>query len=374
MFRAGNTGMGRGKKRSSPAALDLQLFAGEKTEEATPKRRREVRERGQTAKTAELGAGLILLSLFLAVPFVGKASLYRARTLLETCLGGQLLSSGFTQDSVHMAMVHLIMAAAEIVAPFILIAAVMGLVGQLVQTGFMFTLQPLKLDLKRISPLEGFKRVISRRALIELLKATGKICVVVGIVYAHVKGKLLVFPQLVIINPVEAAAIIGESAQAIGLKVGAAMTVLACLDYIYQRWEFEQGIKMSRQELKDELKDTEGDPAIRAKVREQQRQLANRRMMQQVPDADVVITNPVHLAVALKYSAAEMRAPVVVAKGQGYVAGRIKEIARQYEVPIVRNVGLARTLFAAVDIDEEIPPDLYQAVAEVLAMVYRLDH
>lgn len=351
--------------------FDLQLFAQEKTEPATPKRREEARKKGQVARTAELGTAVVLLAGFgvLSVWASGAGA-----TLMD--LAAHYLGSGLRLEpnvgSVQGLFLDLVLGAAMVVAPFAVVALVVGVAAQLVQVGFMATGEGLKPKFERINPIEGAKRLFSRRALVNLLKSLAKIFVVGYIAYVEVRKALDLLPMLTSAPLVDAVGIVGEIVLRIGLYVGLALLIVAGLDYLFQRLEHERSLRMSRQEVKEELKQTEGDPQLRARIRRRQRELASRRMMQEVPTADVVVTNPVHLAVALRYDQATMDAPIVVAKGAGIVARRIKEIAQEHNVPIVENVTLARSLFDSVELGQPIPVDLYQAVADVLAFVYRM--
>jgi len=259
-----------------------------------------------------------------------------------------------------------------VAGPVMGFALVLGLMGQLLQVGFNITAEPLKPQLSRMNPVEGAKRIFSKRALMELGKACLKIGIVTYVAYVALRNDIGKLPSLLWMEPVQAIAYASKLVGKMGLWIGACLLIVAAIDYLYQRWEYEDSIKMSIQDIKDELKQTEGDPQIRSVIRARQRQLARSRMMQAVPTADVVITNPTHVAVALKYDAKSMAAPIVVAKGAELLAARIREIASENDIPIVENPPLARTLYEAAQVGREIPADLYQAVAEVLAYVYRL--
>lgn len=354
--------------------FDLQRFAedDERTEDPTPRRREEARERGQFAKTAELGTALILLA--------GAFALYRGigetlggmQHLLRQGLSGTLLTMDFTIGGVTALFQHLTWYVARLVLPVALAAALAGLVSQMVQVGFVFTGYPLQPKLERINPLAGLQRIFSRRALVELAKALAKVVIIGAVAYAALRGNVAMLPRLVYATPDGVAGWVGATTWRMALTTGIALLLIALLDYGYQRAEFERSLKMSRREIKEELRQSEGDPLVRRRLREQQRRWATQRMMQQVPTADVVVTNPVHIAVALRYDMHTMDAPVVVAKGTGHLAERIRQVAEEHGVVTVENVALARALYEAVDVGQAIPEKLYQAVAEVLAFVYRL--
>jgi len=251
---------------------------------------------------------------------------------------------------------------------FLALAAIMV---NVIQVGLLFTGEPLVPKLDKINPVEGFKRIFSRRSLETLVRDIIKIVVVLWIAYVSIRGVLPGIMGMTDYSVGQIFAYAGSTVFSIAMKILIGYVVIAVLDYAFQRWDYERSIMMTRQEIREELKQTEGDPIIRAHIRTLQREMARRRMMEEVPKAEVVITNPTDIAVALSYSA-EMTAPVVVAKGRRLLAEKIRNIAEEHGIPIVENVLLAQALFKSVDIGQPIPPDLYTAVAEVLAYVYRL--
>ncbi len=353
--------------------VNLQLFAQERTEPATPRRRQEARRKGQVARTVELGSALILLTgfsaLYLMAPGAAREIAASTTRFWEDALAGFARVEPGNIPSLFLEMIWI---AVRFAAPLALAVMAVGLGAQLLQVGFLTSTEPLKPQWRRIDPVSGFKRIFSKRAAVELVKATVKIVIVGGLAYSLLRGSLPQYGEYMMISPVEATAHTGRLVFRLGLWIGIAMLGLALLDFLYQRWEFEQSIRMTRQEVKEELRQTEGDPHVRSRIRQRQRQIASARMMAKVPTADVVVTNPVHLAVALKYDPVEMDAPTVVAKGAGPLAQRIKEVAREHGVAVVENVWLARALYESVPLDARIPEELYKAVAEVLAFVYRL--
>lgn len=351
--------------------LNLQLFAGEKTEKATPRRRKKARQAGQVLKSAELTSAVVLLAGFLALFFslpLMVEEWYRFSYYLFQFSPGKELNA----NAVQRLFLEATWAGTKMILPLVGAVMVSGLVANYAQVGFLFTVEPLLPKLDRINPVQGFRRIFSWRSLGELVKSLLKVALFSYLIYRSLvkyTGGLLALPDNNIGN---STVFLGRCLFTLGIQVGVALLALGILDYFFQKWQYERSLRMTKQEVKEELKETEGDPRIRSRIRERQRQMARRRMMQEVPKADVVITNPVHLAVALKYDGQTMAAPVVVAKGQGLLAEKIKEIARQHGVVIVENKPLARALYQSVEVGEEIPPDLYQAVAEVLAFVYRL--
>jgi len=351
----------------------LQLFAEERTEPATPRRRQEARRKGQVARTAELGSALVLLVGFGALYFLAP-SMARgvADATVRLWTDGLVRFSRVSPGEIPVIFLEMILIAVRFAGPIALAVMVVGLVSQLLQVGFLTATEPLKPQWRRIDPISGFKRIFSKRAVVELAKATVKIAIVGGLAYSLVGGSLPEYGEYMHIAPAEAVVHTGRLVFRLGMWVGVALLVLALFDFLYQRWEFEKSIRMTKQEVKEEARQTEGDPQVRSRIRQRQRQIASSRMMAKVPTADVVITNPVHLAVALKYDPAEMDAPMVIAKGAGPLAERIKEVAREHGVAVVENVWLARALYESAPLGARIPEDLYKAVAEVLAFVYRL--
>jgi flagellar biosynthetic protein FlhB len=247
-----------------------------------------------------------------------------------------------------------------------------GAVGNIGQIGFEIHGEPLRPKLAKLNPISGVKRLFSLKALVDLAKSIIKILIIGGIAYGFIKSQMEGFPPLMQQGVGQILLFIAQAAFKILFLVCLALILLAFLDFIYQRWQHEEDLKMTKQEVKDERKQVEGDPKVKGRIRKAQLEMAARRMMEAVPEADVVITNPSHLAVALKFEASQMHAPTVIAKGAGHIAERIKEVARNHQVPIVEDKPLAQTLFKMVEIGEFIPEELYRAVAEILAYVYRI--
>jgi flagellar biosynthetic protein FlhB len=268
--------------------------------------------------------------------------------------------------------VDVLLVMAKTVLPLLLVAVIADLIVGYAQVGILFTLETLKVQGSRINPLSGFKRMFSMRSVVELVKSIIKIAIVGWVAYSYLKSKADQVITLMSMDLTDTLIFIGDAAFSVALRICVAMVLLGLLDYIYQKYDYEKNLRMTKQEVKDEFKQTEGNPEIKGKIKQKQRQMSMRRMMQEIPKADVVITNPTHFAVAIKYDIEKASAPFVIAKGQDYIALRIKQIALENKVQIVENKPLARTLFSTVDIGEVIPPELYQAVAEILAFVYNL--
>lgn len=258
------------------------------------------------------------------------------------------------------------------VMPLLLISGMVSVIFTFAQTRFLFSAATMEFKLSRLNPLDGFKKMLSIRSLTELVKSIIKITILGYIIYTSLLKRIARFPRMMDMPIRQSAAFLGETIMSIAVTVGAIFLVVAALDYFYQWWDYEKQLRMSKQELKEEYKQMEGDPQIKGKIRELQRRQAMSRMMQNVPKADVVIRNPTHYAVAIAYEAGKNKAPVVLAKGADFLAKRIIETAQIHEITIMENKPLARGLFETVDIDCEIPEQFYKPVAEVLAFVYNL--
>ncbi len=352
--------------------IDLQLFAegGEKTEKATPRRRQESRRKGQVFRSADLSSAVVLLVGFAVLHFTTPYMLAGIQEFFARYLSGSSSVEVTPAEFQHMLM-DAVWLSVKVSLPLIGAVAIAGLLINLLQVGFVFSGDPLMIKPERLNPVEGFKRIFSVRALVEFLKSVAKVGLTGWVVFSVVKKNFSLFPRFADMEPVGMAMVLNDIVFEMAMKIGAVLLAVGFLDYLYQWWEHEKSLRMSKHELKQEYKQTEGDPQIRSRQRQRQREMAMRRMMAEVPRADVVITNPTHFAVALKYEAQRMNAPVVTAKGQDFVAVRIKELAVMHGVALVENPFLARSIYYSTEIGEEIPENLYQAVAEVLAFVYR---
>ncbi|MHB9145591.1 MAG: flagellar biosynthesis protein FlhB [Symbiobacteriia bacterium] len=350
--------------------MKLQRFA-EKTEPASQRRREQARERGQVARSPELTSALLLLAGYFSLRFAGPAG-YRVLRDLSVNSFGHLPTQDWTVTDVQHLTLNVLTAAGRILWPVLLAGMIVAVTVDLAQVGFVFSLEPLALHFERLNPMSGLQRLFSRRALLELAKSLLKISLVGWVVYAAIRQQWTMFPTLVEMDLMVALSRIGSLAMTVFLRAGLVLLLVAVADFAYQRWDHSQSLKMTKEEVKQEFRETEGNPQVRGRIRERQRAMARRRMLADVPKADVVVTNPTHYAIALRYEAGQMAAPVVVAKGADFLAQKIKEIAIQSGVPLVENKPLAQGLYRAVDIGGPVPADLYQAVAEVLAFVYRL--
>lgn len=352
--------------------LDLQFFAGEKTEKATPKKRQDSRKKGQVAKSQDINTAFLLFFCFLFL-FVFGGNMGTSLEALYKTSFTEYIKWDLTENSVHQVFVEGTIEMAKIIGPIMGIAIIAGLAANFTQIGFLFTAEPLKMDLKKLDPVQGAKRIFSIRAIVELLKSLFKI-VLIGVITFWIIWMYKDEMMMLSFKTVESAlAFFGKSTIIMGFAATLALLAIAVFDYSYQRYDFEKNIKMSKQDIKDEHKNIEGDPLIKSKIKEKQRQMAARRMMSEVPTADVVITNPTHYAIAIKYDESKASAPFVVAKGVDHLALKIREIAKSNGVMQVENRQLARSLYSVIDIGNSIPEEYFQAVAEVLAYVYRLE-
>ncbi|WP_174703737.1 flagellar biosynthesis protein FlhB [Paenibacillus bovis] len=351
--------------------MNLQLFSGEKTEEATPQKRRETRKKGQVAKSMDIpGAAIMLGGIFCLLMF---NDFYMKRiTWLFTDAFIHRMSTDVTIANIMQMLGQYAIQILLLLAPVFGIVVVLALAASYAQVGFLLTGEPIMPKFSKLDPIKGFKNIVSIRSAVEFVKSVLKMSVIGYLVYTTLNGALHEISKTAYMSVEAILHFAGGLTVNLGIKVGVALFILAIFDYMYQRYEHNKGIRMSKQDIKDEYKKSEGDPLIKGKIRERQRRMAMQRMMQEVPNADVIITNPTHFAVALKYDNSQMAAPQVIAKGQDHMALRIREVAKQNRVVIMENKPLARALFARTEIGESIPADLFQAVAEVLAYVYKV--
>jgi len=354
--------------------INLQYFADEeKTEKATPKKRREAREKGQVFQSKEVNSAIILILSFFALKLFGGYIIEKLLNFITVIYDNYILDTDlFTIQGANLLMLRCISFIAILIGPVVMVIFLTGLTVNFAQVGFLFTTKTLEFKLSKLNPIEGFKRIFSKKSIVELLKSFLKIFVIGYVVYSYVQKQMDVIFNVIDMNTESIVTNIGGLVVGIGLRAGGILIVLSVFDYAYQWWDHEKNLKMSKQEIKEEYKQTEGDPLIKSKIKEKQRQIAMRRMMQDVPKADVIITNPTHYAIALKYDKDKFAAPYIIAKGKDLVAQNIKKIASENDVPMVENKPLAQMLYKNVEIGEVIPEELYQAVAEVLAYVYSL--
>ncbi|MDQ0253697.1 flagellar biosynthetic protein FlhB [Evansella vedderi] len=354
-------------------SLDLQFFAQEKTEKATPKKRQETRKKGQVAKSNDVNTAFILLFVFLSFLFLGRFVVEQLISITRYTFQDYLLID-LTANNVQSMFIDYSLQAALVVGPVMFIAMIAGIFSNYLQVGVLFAPEAIKMKLSKIDPIQGAKRIFSIRALVEFLKSMLKISLVGLVTFTIIWIYLEEILILSLYSVREGALFVGNLTVIMGLAVAFLLIFLSVFDYMYQKYDHEKNIRMSKQDLKDEYKKTEGDPLIKSKVKEKQRQMAMSRMMAEVPKADVVITNPTHYAVALKYDDQQMDAPVVIAKGVDFIALKVINVAKNNDVITVENRPLARALYAQAEIGDQVPEDLFKAVAEVLAYVYRIQN
>lgn len=360
--------------------LDLQFFAeegpgGEKTEEPTPKKLEDARKEGQVARSQELTTAVGLITLFALLKIIVSVLADSFSESFNLFYGSMdtyahdVFNSGYATAFVNEAMTQILIICLPIFAAAIAAAIIINAL----QVKWKPTAKPLKPKLSKISPMKGFKRMFSKEKLFDLLKAVVKIALVGYMTYSTLVDEADTINILYDIDLFPAVMLIGNIVINMGIKISIVFLVIGVADYIYQKIKFTRDMRMTKQEIKDEFKQTEGDPKIKGQIRQKMREASRRRMMQRLPEADVVITNPTHLACAIKYDRETQKAPILIAKGADFLAQRIKEVARENFIPIVENKPLARMLYHNVELEEEIPEELYQMTAEVLAYVYSLE-
>lgn len=345
--------------------------SGERTERATDKRRSEARKKGNVARSREISTVAILLAA-LSVLYV--LSTYLVQQLSSVMVQSLMKIGTFSLNFENTLALQeeLLWTLFRVLSPILIAVLVIAVLSNYVQVGSLFTLEAIQPKFSRLNPIAGFSRLISKQSLVELPKALFKFLIIGWVAYSTIQKEL---PEILTLTDREVNGIfryVGWVSSRIFFKTLMVMIGLAALDYLFQRWNYEKTLRMTKKEVKEEFKQTEGDPQIKSRIRSVQREVARRRMMDEVPKADVIITNPTHLAVALRYKKEEMIAPKVLAKGAGWIAEKIKEIAQAHQIPVVENKPLAQILYKTVDLGQTIPSTLYQMVADLLAHVYRM--
>ena len=345
----------------------------QKTEKATPKKRRDERQKGHVFFSNDAVAVVTLLGGFGLLWALGPSIAQRLEEFMHYSLSLAAVrpeGETFTGGAVFVECAKTL---ALTVGPLLAATALLAVAATIFQTKMLISGESIKPKFSRISPLQGIKRLFSLRSVVEALKGILKIAILLYLIYRYLMKVVDLLGKYLYTDLAAACGHLFQQTFSLILQIGLAFAVLAAADIFYQWWEYERQIRMSKQEIKEEYKQTEGDPQVKGKIKELQRKMAQSRMMQQVPQADVVIRNPTHYAVALRYRPEADRAPVVLAKGQDELALRIIRVAEGAKVAVVENVPLARALYAATDLNQEIPPSLYNAVAEVLVYLYRVD-
>lgn len=361
---------------------NLQFFAaegqgGEKTEPATAKKLEDARKEGQVAKSREIANGLELLALFLVLKFwvgiMGTQFLSVFSDIYNRIPETATFWHGYMpQTDTNIVFREMMLQSVIIMLPVLLIGMLIAFLCDVAQVGWHPTGKPMQPKFNKLNPLSGFKKMFSVNAIVELIKSLAKIGLIIYICYSYLQDKWRLLFSLYDMPLLQALQLAADTVTDLGIRISIVYMIIAFSDFIYQKVKFSHDMRMTKQEIKEEYKQQEGDPQIKGKIRQKMREVSQRRMMQDLPQADVVITNPTHYAVAIKYDTNVADAPVVIAKGADILAAKIKEVARENKIEIVENKPLARMLYANVEVGAAVPPELYQAVAEVLAFVYHL--
>lgn len=350
--------------------LDLQYFSGEKTEKATPKKKQESRKKGSVAKSQDINTAVNLIALFGVLIMTGSFMYQKISGLTKEYLQ-QKIFERLTEENVQVIVFEVLKMMGLTLAPVLATAVVAGVLVNVMQVGFMFSTETIQFKLDKLDPIKGAKRIFSMRAIVELVKSTLKISIVGFVAFTVLWNRMDEMMVLAHVPVGDALVLLADITVQIGLYAAIALFFISILDYMYQKYDFEKNIRMSKQDIKDEYKNSEGDPLIKSKIKQKQRQMAMQRMMQEVPNADVVITNPTHYAIALQYDEHKSDAPFVVAKGVDFVAQKIKYVAKENEVVMVENRPLARALYDQTEVGQAIPEEFFKAIAELLAFVYK---
>ena len=347
---------------------------GERTEKATPKRRRDERKKGNVLQSKDIVTVFTLIGGFYALKLTFMSSYSALKGCMLKYFSYVQNKAELSQDLIREMAFDSVLVAARIIAPLMACIVFLSIAATVFQTKPLFVLDSLKPKFNRLSPLQGFKKIFSVRSIVEVLKGIIKISILFYLLYDFIGKQIIELPKLFTLEIPAACGYMFQTVFNMALRIGMAFAVISVFDFFYQRWEYERQLKMSKQEIKEEYKQLEGDPQVKGKIKELQRKMAMSRMMQQVPEADVVIRNPTHFAVALHYDPEKHVAPILLAKGQDEMALRIVRVAEENEIFIVENKPLARAIYATTDLNQQLPPEFYGAVAEILVHVYRLNH
>lgn len=356
---------------SNIGTVGFMLSMSDKTEEPTPKKKKDARKQGNIAKSAEVNKAMTFIAILVVIYMMSGSIISELQGFIVNILSGDF-SMTMNDNTIKILMFKVMMSFMKIVLPISLIIMVFGILGSLIQTGLFFSMESLKPKFSKLNPLTGLKNMFSMKAIVNLIKSMVVICIMIYLGYSFmsknfegiIKSGDIYLPYL--FN------IVLDLIKSILTSITLAVAVVAALDYGYEKFSHKKGLKMTKQEVKEEYKQMEGDPHIKGKIKQKQRQMANQRMMQAVPSSTVILTNPTHISIAIRYEQGKDTTPIVVAKGVDEVAFRIREIAKSHDIPIIENVPLARLIYKEVDIDQEIPEEMYKAVAEVLVAVYKI--
>lgn len=356
---------------SNIGTVGFMLSMSDKTEEPTPKKKKDARKQGNIAKSAEVNKVMTFIAILVVIYMMSGSIISELQGFIVNILSGDF-SMTMNDNTIKILMFKVMMSFMKIVLPISLIIMVFGILGSLIQTGLFFSMESLKPKFSKLNPLTGLKNMFSMKAIVNLIKSMVVICIMIYLGYSFmsknfegiIKSGDIYLPYM--FN------IVLDLIKSILTSITLAVAVVAALDYGYEKFSHKKGLKMTKQEVKEEYKQMEGDPHIKGKIKQKQRQMANQRMMQAVPSSTVILTNPTHISIAIRYEQGKDTTPIVVAKGVDEVAFRIREIAKSHDIPIIENVPLARLIYKEVDIDQEIPEEMYKAVAEVLVAVYKI--
>ena len=356
---------------SNIGTVGFLLSMSDKTEEPTPKKKKDARKQGNIAKSAEVNKAMTFIAILVVIYMMSGSIISELQGFIVNILSGDF-SMTMNDNTIKILMFKVMMSFMKIVLPISLIIMVFGILGSLIQTGLFFSMESLKPKFSKLNPLTGLKNMFSMKAIVNLIKSMVVICIMIYLGYSFmsknfegiIKSGDIYLPYM--FN------IVLDLIKSILTSITLAVAVVAALDYGYEKFSHKKGLKMTKQEVKEEYKQMEGDPHIKGKIKQKQRQMANQRMMQAVPSSTVIVTNPTHISIAIRYEQGKDTTPIVVAKGVDEVAFRIREIAKSHDIPIIENVPLARLIYKEVDIDPEIPEEMYKAVAEVLVAVYKI--
>lgn len=352
--------------------FNLQLF-GEKTEQPTAKKKDDARKKGQVVFSKDLNMAFTFLTALIVLRALGTYILGILRNSYTFFMSFPVDADDvFNSRDMAIILGRMMVDILAIAVPVTLIVMVVGVILNYLQVGYLFTSEPLMFKLDKLNPVNGLKQIFSLKSLVELAKNLAKIVILAFAAYTYLKDKLGLIIELISMPPLQIGAILWDITYNLSLRIAIILIILGVLDIAYKLWQNNKDLMMSKQEIKEEYKQMEGNPQIKGKIKEKQRQMAMSRMMQDVPKADVIITNPTHFAVAVKYDQSKYDAPYVVAKGQDLIAKQIRKVAEESKVPIVENKPLARELYASVKVGRTIPEHLFHAVAEVLAFVYKI--